>query len=73
MIVRRVSPGSQFVWKTHDVFLSETLRGERIALQPIDDRWYTIYFAEFALGHFDNRTRTVHRRMPAHGFYRADA
>lgn len=73
MIVRRVSPGGQFMWKTHDVFLSETLRAERIALQPIDDRWYTIYFAEFALGHFDNRTRTVHRRMPAHGFYRADA
>jgi len=73
MIVRRVSPGGQFMWKTHDVFLSETLRGERIALQPIDDRWYTIYFAEFALGHFDHRTRTVHRRMPAHGFYRADA
>ncbi len=73
MIVRRVSPGGQFMWKTHDVFLSETLRGERIALQPIDDRWYTIYLAEFALGHFDRRTRTVHRRMPAHGFYRADA
>jgi putative transposase len=73
MIVRRVSPGGQFMWKTHDVFLSETLRGERIALQPIDERWYTIYFAEFALGHFDSRTRTVHRRMPAHGFYRADA
>jgi len=73
MIVRRVSSGGQFMWKTHDVFVSETLRGERIALQPIDDRWYTIYFAEFALGHFDSRTRMVHRRMPAHGFYRADA
>ena len=73
MIVRRVSPGGQFMWKTHDVFFSETLRGERIALQSLDERWYTIYFAEFALGHFDSRTRTVHRRMPAHGFDRADA
>jgi transposase InsO family protein len=73
MIVRRVSPGGQFMWKTHDVFLSETLLGERIALQPVDDRWYTIYFADFALGHFDSRTRTVHRRMPVHSFYRTDA
>jgi transposase InsO family protein len=62
LIVRHVSVGGQFVWKNHDVFLSETLRGERIALQPIDESWYTIYFAEFALGHFDSRTRTVHRR-----------
>ena len=64
MIVRRVSPGGQFMWKNQDVFLSETLLGERIALQPIDDRWYTIYFAEFALGRFDSYTRTVHR-LPA--------
>lgn len=64
MIVRRISPGGQFVWKNHDVFLSETLRGERIALQPIDDRWYTIHFAKFALGQFDSCTRTVHRLPP---------
>ena len=72
MTVRRVGPGGQFSWKHHDVFVSETLIGERIALQPTDDRGYTIYFAEFPLGHFDSRTRTVHR-LPAAGFYRADA
>jgi hypothetical protein len=33
------------------VFLSDTLAGERIGLEPIDDRWYTIYFAEFPLGY----------------------
>ena len=64
LIVRRISPGGQFAWKKHEVFLSETLRGEPIALQPIDDRWYTIYFAEFALGQFDSRTCTVHRLPP---------
>ena len=65
MIVRRVQLRGQFSWKHEDVFVSETLIGERIALQPIDDRWYTIYFAEFALGQFDSRTRTVHRLPPA--------
>jgi transposase InsO family protein len=72
MTVRRVSPGGQFSWKHHEVFVSETLQGERIALQAIDDRWFTIYFAQFPLGRFDSRTRTVHRLSTA-GFYRADA
>jgi transposase InsO family protein len=64
MLVRRVQWHGQFSWKHHDVFVSETLTGECIGLQPIDDRWYTIYFAEFALGQFDSRTRTVHRLSP---------
>lgn len=72
MRVRRVFADGQFSWKHHDVFVSETLRGERIGLEPLDDRWYTIYFAAFPLGRFDSRTRTVHR-LPAAGFYTADA
>ena len=72
LLVRRVHLRGQFSWKHHDVFISETLIGERIALQPIDDRWYTIYFATFPLGRFDSRTRTVHR-LSAAGSYRADA
>jgi hypothetical protein len=66
MIVRRVFEGGQFSWKHHEVFVSETLRRERIGLEAIDDRWYTIYFAQFPLGRFDSRTRTVHR-LPAAG------
>lgn len=72
MIVRRVFEGGQFSWKHHEVFVSETLRGEPIALEPLDDRWYTIYFAQFPFGRFDSRTRTVHR-LPAARFYIADA
>lgn len=64
MLVRRVHLRGQFSWKHQDVFLSETLIGERIALQAIDDRWYTIYFAEFALADFDSHTRSVHRFRP---------
>src|SRR5579864_6650499 len=44
MTVRRVFAGGQFSWKHDNVFVSETLMGERIGLQPIDERWYTIYF-----------------------------
>jgi putative transposase len=72
MTVRRVGAGGQFSWKHQDVFVSETLVGERIGLEPMDGRWYTIYFAQFPLGRFDSRTRAVHR-LPAAGSYRADA
>jgi transposase InsO family protein len=61
MLVRRVYPRGQFFWKYEDIFLSKTLMGEKIGLEAIDDRWYTIYFADFALAQFDSRTRTVHR------------
>jgi hypothetical protein len=35
------------------VFLSETLRGENIGLLPIDERFYTVYFAAFPIARFD--------------------
>ena len=72
LLVRRAHLRGQFSWKHDDVFVSETLIGERIGLEPIDERWYTIYFATFPLGRFDSRTRTVHR-LPAADFHRADA
>jgi len=37
MRVRRMHLRRQFSWRYEDVFLSETLIGERIGLQPIDD------------------------------------
>ena len=73
MTVRRVQAGGQFSWQHQEVFVSETLVGERIGLEPIDDRWYTLYFAAFALGRFDSRTRTVHRLSAPAGFDRAEA
>ena len=60
MLVRSVHSKGQFRWKKrHDVFLSEVLWGERIGLLPIDDRWYTVYFAQVRLGRFDSWQRRV--------------
>jgi len=73
MTVRRVQAGGQFSWKHQEVFVSETLAGEPIGLEPIDDRWYTIYFAELALAQFDSRTLTLHRLPPEKIFDRAEA
>ena len=47
-------PRGGFSWKHESVFLSETLMGERVGLEPIDERYFTIYFAEFPLGRFDS-------------------
>jgi transposase InsO family protein len=59
MLVRRVRLRGEFTWKHQDVFLSETLEGEPIGLQPEDERMYTIYFAAFPIGRFDSYRRTV--------------
>lgn len=59
MLVRRVRPRGEFTWKHQDIFISETLRGEPIGLQPENERMYTIYFAAFPIGRFDSYKRTV--------------
>ena len=60
MLVRAVHSKGQFRWKhRHDVFVSEVLWGERIGLLPLDDRWYTVYFAQVPLGRFDSWRRRV--------------
>ena len=51
--VRRVQHRGWFSWKSQQVFLSETLTGENIGLLPIDDRFYTVYFAAFPIARLD--------------------
>src|SRR5450755_120547 len=58
MQVRRVRDRGDFSWKHQHVFLSETLIGEPIGLLPVDERFYTVYFAAFPIARFDS-----HRRM----------
>lgn len=52
--VRRVQGHGQFSWKHQDVFLTEVLIGERVGLEPVDDRYWCIYFAEFPIAIFDS-------------------
>ena len=57
--VRRVGPRGVFSWKHQHVFLSETLIGESIGLLPMDDRFYTVYFAAFPIARFDSHQRMI--------------
>ena len=57
--VRRVYKRGQFKWKDHKVCLTESLAGESIALDPLDDRYYTVYFCTTPIARFDSyRLRT---------------
>jgi len=55
MKVHKVHLRGEISWKHQDVFLTETLIGERVGLEPIDDRYWTVYFAAFPIARFDSR------------------
>lgn len=59
MLVRGVRPNGQFRWKKQGVFLSEVFWGERVGLLPEDDRYFTVYFAQFPLARFDSHKLLV--------------
>jgi len=55
MLVRSVHHQGQIRWKKHDVVVSQVLWGERVGLLPVDERWFTIYFAQSAIALFDSQ------------------
>ena len=59
MTIRRVRPSGQFWWKGSDLFLSETLVGEPVGLEPIDDRYYQIYFGPIPVAKLDEYRRKL--------------
>ena len=60
MLVRSVHSHRHFRWKQrHDVFLSEVLWGERVGLLPMDERCYTVHFAQLPLARFDSWQRRL--------------
>ncbi len=64
--VRHVYPHGQFFWKGQYVFLSKALAGERIGLEPIDERYWCVCFGDFPIAWFDSRERTT-GNLPAAG------
>lgn len=59
LLVRCVYPHGQFFWKGNHVFLSKVLAGERIALEPLDDRYWCVRFAAFPIACFDSETLLI--------------
>ena len=53
--------------------MSEVLWGERIGLLPVDDRWFTIYFARFPIARLDSRHSRMAPLPKATDFSKVDA
>jgi transposase InsO family protein len=51
--VRKVHERGAIFWKHQPIFVSETLAGEHVALAPIDERYWKVFFAQLELGVFD--------------------
>jgi transposase InsO family protein len=51
---KRVYPDGTFFWKGTQIFISKSLGRESIGLEPIDDRYWEVYFAAFPLARFDS-------------------
>ena len=73
MRVRTVRQGGVLCWKHQNVFLTEVLDGERVGLLPIDDRFFTIFFAEFPIARFDSHRRVVLPLPKREVFYQDEA
>ena len=73
MLVRSVHHQGQIRWKKHELFLSEVLWGERVGLLPVDERWFTIYFAQFPIARFDCRKLRIVPLPEEEDCYIADA
>jgi putative transposase len=71
--VRRVVKRGTFSWKHQHVFLSETLIGESIGLLPVDERFYTVYFAAFPIARFDSHRRVTVPQPKGKEFSRDEA
>ncbi len=59
--LRKVRQEGHMKWHGHEVFVSKTLAGEVVGLNPLDhDRW-ELYFAQLPLGILDARTHKILR------------
>jgi transposase InsO family protein len=54
MKTKRVYPDGTFFWKGTQVFISKSLGGECIGIEPIDDRYWNVHFATFPLARLDS-------------------
>lgn len=60
-VVRQVRSTGEIKWKGGLYFLSETLIGEPVCLQEIDDDRWQVYFGDYPLGMLDGRRGKVMR------------
>lgn len=60
-ITRRVRPNGMIKWKGNDIFISQTLEGERIAFKPHSNEEWVIYFSFLPLGFFNEKVLKINK------------
>jgi putative transposase len=58
--IRRVSTNGCVSWRNRALFLSESLAGEDVAFEEVENGLWTLRFAALALARFDERHRRLH-------------
>lgn len=53
-VVRSVSPKGMIKWKSRELYLAETLAGEQIGIQQIEDNRWRVQFADVPLGDLED-------------------
>ncbi|MFH2057217.1 MAG: IS481 family transposase [bacterium] len=64
MIIRIVRPSGQLHWQGQEFYVSETLIGEPVAFEPIDDRFYQLYYGPVKIARYDNDTKKLIKPKP---------
>ena len=54
LAVRMVQKRGEFYWHRHRVFLGEAFGDERIGLEPVDGRYWFVYYTDVLIGVFDS-------------------
>ena len=57
--VRTVMTNGRIPWRGDTIFLSRALRGERVALEEVDDGHWRVHFASVTLAHWNDRDRQL--------------
>lgn len=62
MIVRTVRPCGSIWWHKRELYISEVLIGEHIGIEPIDDRFYQIYYGPVKIARLDGHNHKIIRK-----------
>ncbi len=58
-VTRRVRTNGTMKWKGEELFVSETLIGETIAMKPLSEDEWTLFFSFLPIGIFNEKTCKV--------------
>jgi transposase InsO family protein len=59
LTVRIVQKRGEFYWNRHRVFLGEAFGQERIGLEPVDGRYWFVYYTDVVIGIFDSYRHVI--------------